>query len=192
MSNKLKEHIRNEFIEAAKKLVFEEGIGAVTARRVGKETGYSYATVYSYFEKLDSLVWHVGLSLNEDMAELYYAYEKSDDFTIEDIKTLFIDYIQFHFEKPNIFKLFLDQKIDIPPEEILKQMVSPNVNRIVYKVVGDVVKRRGAKESEVIMVSDMLMSSVYGYLAMYYGSIPVITQEEIIKRVKAQINYLCK
>lgn len=86
----------------------------------------------------------------------------------------------------------MDQKIDIPPEEILKQMVSPDVNRIVYKVVGDVVKRRGAKESEVIMVSDMLMSSVYGYLAMYYGSIPVITQEEIIKRVKAQINYLCK
>ncbi len=189
MSNNLKDHIRNEFIEAAKRIALQEGTGAVTARRLGKETGYSYATVYSYFNKMDSLVWQVGLKLNEDMAKIYHIYDKKKDFIVKDIEYLFIEYVKFHFENPNIFRLFLDQKIDEPSQEIWKQMVSPEVNKLVYYVLGDVLSER--VEDEVRIIADMLMSSVYGLLAMHFGSIPVIDEDSVISQIKKQIRFLC-
>ena len=57
------DHSRDELLglalDAAEKIVEQEGIGALTARRVSKELGYSVGTIYNLFDSLDDLNLHV-------------------------------------------------------------------------------------------------------------------------------------
>ena len=43
------------FIEAAEKIVKEEGLGALSLRRVADAAGYNSATLYNYFDDLEYL-----------------------------------------------------------------------------------------------------------------------------------------
>ena len=44
------------FVEAVQKIIEEEGIDAVTIRKVSKLAGYNPATLYNYFDNIDYLV----------------------------------------------------------------------------------------------------------------------------------------
>ena len=46
-----KKRMRRYFVEAAKKIIQEEGIDGVTLRKVAKGAGYNGATLYNYFWK---------------------------------------------------------------------------------------------------------------------------------------------
>lgn len=57
------DHSRDELLalvlDTAEKIVEQEGIAALTARRVSKEIGYSVGTIYNLFDNLDDLSLHV-------------------------------------------------------------------------------------------------------------------------------------
>lgn len=44
------------FVEAAEKILKEEGIPGVSIRRIAAEAGYNSATLYNYFQDLDELI----------------------------------------------------------------------------------------------------------------------------------------
>lgn len=60
---------RKAALEAAELIVVEEGLGALTARRVANETGCSVGTLYNIFGHLDGLIGEVNLSTFRQMAE---------------------------------------------------------------------------------------------------------------------------
>lgn len=51
-----REHSREEFVEAAVKIVDAEGIEALTARRLGADVGVSSTAVYTYFATREHLI----------------------------------------------------------------------------------------------------------------------------------------
>ncbi len=180
---------REEYILAAKKILLEEGAGAISARRLGLELGYSYTRVYTYFDDIDTLIWQVGLSVNRDLGEIFTAYPKREGFVREDLRVLVVRYIEYHFASPNVFRLFLNQQIQEPPESILREMAEPRHNAYLQLVVEEVVRSEG-KKLDVQTVSSLLQSSVYGLLAMYFGSIRVVNKETVIQRAEAFIEFI--
>ena len=54
------------FIDAAKQILEEEGIEAVTARKVADIAGYNSATIYNYFENLDHLMFFASMKYLKD------------------------------------------------------------------------------------------------------------------------------
>lgn len=61
--------LRKTALEAAELIMVEEGLGALTARRVANETGCSVGTLYNIFGHLDGLIGEVNLSTFRQMAE---------------------------------------------------------------------------------------------------------------------------
>ena len=61
--------LRKTALSAAELILVEEGLGAVTARRVANETGCSVGTLYNIFGHLDGLICEVNLSTFRQMAE---------------------------------------------------------------------------------------------------------------------------
>ncbi len=61
--------LRKSALSAAELIVVEEGLGALTARRVAAETGCSVGTLYNIFGHLDGLIGEVNLSTFRQMAE---------------------------------------------------------------------------------------------------------------------------
>ena len=53
--------IKNFFIEAACEIIENEGVSAVTVRKVADKAGYHYSTTYNYFQDLPYLIAHASL-----------------------------------------------------------------------------------------------------------------------------------
>jgi AcrR family transcriptional regulator len=51
-----RERSRNDFVDAAIKIVDEKGLDALTLRRLGDEVGVSFTSVYTYFSSREALV----------------------------------------------------------------------------------------------------------------------------------------
>jgi AcrR family transcriptional regulator len=51
------ERMKGYFLSAAKDIIRAEGVGAVSARSVAERAGYSYATLYNYFNDVRDLVF---------------------------------------------------------------------------------------------------------------------------------------
>lgn len=49
------------FIEAAQKIMNEEGISNITIRKVAEKAGYNSATLYNYFDDLEQLILYASL-----------------------------------------------------------------------------------------------------------------------------------
>ncbi len=54
-----REEIRALALEAARRIVAEEGLRGLTARRVAREIGYTIGTIYNCFKNLDDLILQV-------------------------------------------------------------------------------------------------------------------------------------
>ena len=72
MDNKLikKNRMLRYFIDAASEIIENEGVEAITVRKVADLAGYNSATLYNYFENLDHLI---------SMASLKFMRAYTDD-----------------------------------------------------------------------------------------------------------------
>ena len=62
---------RKDYVELASRIIKEEGVGAVSIRRMATELGCSSASMYRYFDNLDELLFYAQLdALNEYILDL--------------------------------------------------------------------------------------------------------------------------
>ena len=98
--------VRNGFVQAAKQIIHEEGVGAVSVRKIAKATGYSYATIYHYFADLDALLLAVKEQMVEDVAAHFSNSTASAFQSIDDLKRANRDYAQYYLDRPNVYNFF--------------------------------------------------------------------------------------
>lgn len=70
------------FINSASEIMENEGMEALTLRRVAKKAGYNSATLYNYFKDLDHLVVYASMKYFEDYNRnlARYLADETDDF----------------------------------------------------------------------------------------------------------------
>lgn len=102
MGNIKKDRIRSYFLDAAKEIVSSEGAEGITVRKVAERSGYSYATIYNYYQDLNALLWDVKIALTNDLRDFMKNAQKS--FSNPDIKAIFHVYVSYYIENPNIFR----------------------------------------------------------------------------------------
>jgi AcrR family transcriptional regulator len=104
------ERMRGYFIDAAMELIRAEGITVVTARNVAEKAGYSYATLYNYFEDIRDLIF----SCLEVFMKECRVYVESNTVNCQSGKNKLIaltdEYVKFFVQYPGIFDLFYTQK----------------------------------------------------------------------------------
>lgn len=99
-----KNRIMKYFIEAAHKILEEEGIEHITARKVADLAGYNSATLYNYFENLDHLICYASMGyLKRYYAELDASISEAGQPRDNFLKTWEL-FTRHSFEKPKIFK----------------------------------------------------------------------------------------
>ncbi len=97
-----KDRVRSYFLDAAKEIISSEGAEGVTVRRVAEISGYSYATIYNYYQDLNALLWDAKVSLVSDIRD--YMKKEQHSFDSPDIKLIFRAYVSYYVENPNIFR----------------------------------------------------------------------------------------
>ena len=100
---KQRARITNYFLEAAIKIIEEEGVEAVTIRKVADIAGFNSATLYNYFDDLQHLLFFASMTYLQEYIDGLPSYikhvENSEDLYLK-IWNCFIDY---SFLRPNIY-----------------------------------------------------------------------------------------
>ena len=101
-------------LDAAEKIVENEGINALTARRVSKEIGYSVGTIYNLYDNLDDLIVHMNASVLDDLKQALLAVPQDND-VAERLKNMAAAYIGFTRTNLNLWNSLFDHRL--PPGE---------------------------------------------------------------------------
>lgn len=107
------ERIRSYFLVAAKEILMSEGISALSVRNVAKRAGYSYATLYNYFNGLPDLISHCIADFQRDCADFISAKSYQTNAPTQHIKGICRSYIDYLVQYPSLFNLFYLEPLNI-------------------------------------------------------------------------------
>jgi len=91
------------FIEAAKKIIEEEGLQAVTIRKVADMAGYNSATLYNYFENLNHLMFFASMKYLSEYAESLKEFTKESKNSLETYINVWRCFCYHSFRRPEIY-----------------------------------------------------------------------------------------
>ena len=96
-SDHSREELKALVLSVAWRLIEDEGVGSVTARRVAREIGYAPGTIYNLFESMDDLYLQINAQTLDLLAEVLNAPACHDakKTLVENIKEMAVHYSAF-------------------------------------------------------------------------------------------------
>jgi len=129
-----KDHTRKELtalaIEGGRKIVIEKGPGALTARSVAKEIGYTAGTLYNLFANIDELTAAINIGSMDAFAQTLEAITENKSTAETRLREISQAYLDFHRNSPHLWSLLFAIPVDYHSEDyhqaidrIFKQVV---------------------------------------------------------------------
>ncbi|AKL94243.1 transcriptional regulator [Clostridium aceticum] len=105
-----KRRIMSYFIEATNKVIEEEGIEAITVRKVADLAGYNSATMYNYFENLDHLIFFASMKYLKEYAIELPEYIKGAEDSLDKYLRIWKCFCTHSYNNPKIYQLIFFEK----------------------------------------------------------------------------------
>jgi AcrR family transcriptional regulator len=185
-----KQRIKMYFLEATKEVIINEGVENITVRKVADVAGYSYATIYNYFEDLNELLWDVRSLIIKDIVE--YMFQKINEplYDINGIKRLFRTYIAYYFEKPNVFKFFYFHQLRKPNRKLDNTEPELSFEAAWKETFKGFIMNGTLKEKDIEVISKIFIYSMHGMIAISFSYDESLTEEKVYKDLDQMIDYL--
>lgn len=122
---KHKAELRGELVEAAHKLVQEEGYEGLTIRKLAKRVGYAPMSVYSYFADKQDILFALAEDAFETLARRIEEHPSDDP--IEALQAVMTEYAAFGLGNPNEYRtVFMTEKTRPPEGKTFAEMEEGN------------------------------------------------------------------
>lgn len=184
-----KERMKKYFIEAAIRIIREEGVDAVSVRKVADIAGYSYGTIYNYFSDLNHLLWYASMGFINEMINIY---KENDIEDVEEFRETYMKYLEYYMENPNIFQLFFCHQLGESPEELKNKVNDGSLMNHLISGLNRLVAKGLIEEFEVPSICSILINSLHGIVLMYFSNKNQITKQEVYSNLNEIINYIFK
>jgi AcrR family transcriptional regulator len=109
------------FIEAADKIIKEEGLEAVTIRKAADLAGYTSATLYSYFDNLTHLIFLATMNHLDAYNSAIPDFVECCKNSVEKYLAISECFSEFAFDDPNVYELLFFTYRDEKMEEYTRQ-----------------------------------------------------------------------
>jgi AcrR family transcriptional regulator len=100
-----KGNVRENLVRAAEDLLQQEGLSALSLRRVAREVGVAPSAVYNHFENREALLASVAANGYREITNLELTAYSSGDEPAEVVRRLVLDYLQFAARNPELYRL---------------------------------------------------------------------------------------
>lgn len=100
------------FIEAADKIVNEEGVENITIRKTANKAGYNSATLYNYFENVDHLKFFAAMRYIKDYALALPKYLEGIDNPVDVFIKVWECFCHFSYKNPKIYHAIFFADLD--------------------------------------------------------------------------------
>lgn len=160
------QRVRSYFVQATKKIILDEGVENVSVRKVADLAGYTFSTIYNYFNNLNELLQDVKTDMIHDLIEHMKKTQPQKVFDLDDIKKQNRLYVEYFINNPHVFSFFYSYRlhpVQKEPAEI------PDFSMQYLETYSGFVKQGIIKESEVMVLAKTFIYSLQGLLALYFS-----------------------
>ena len=173
-------NLKNALIEAGIEILAEEGIGALSLRKVAKQAGVSHAAPYSHFADKQALIAAIStkghIQIYEKISEII---ERSPNAPLQQLVEASCAYLQFGMDKPDLFRItfsgVVEKEKDYPA---LVEMTQKN-----FEIIRQIARRCNAAGIFETDDENLLAVSLWGTV---HGLVSLIQQGQISSDV---LNY---
>lgn len=183
-----KEFVKSKFIDAAKSIILQDGVSSVTVRRIAEITGYSYATIYHYFQDLNTLLLDTKLSMIREMTLAGNTQAAMAEGPLERIKQQARLMAGFFMNNPNIFGFFYQYKMD---ESNAMAMRSLELEKAYYDDFIPFVQSGAIRVADIPAISRSITYVVFGSITIYLSN-NGLTMEEAFNDIDNTIDLLLR
>lgn len=131
-----KTRMKSYFIHAVDNIIKEEGIQAVTTRKVADMAGYNSATLYNYFENMDHLIFFGAIKYIEEYIQNLPKYVKDSKNALDKYFRTWECFCYYSFNKLEIFQAIFYVRLDSPIEDAIKEYYNILPNDISKPSIG--------------------------------------------------------
>lgn len=159
------DHSRDEIsemaLDAARQIVTDSGLGALTARKVANEIGYAPGTLYLVFNNLDDLIVHLNAQtldkLFMDLQETAERYQEPQDCILALAKA----YVSFSLENARLWSAIYDHHL--PEGKVVPAWFQERIERL-FGLVEEPLRKLDPDKSgdEVRLATNALWSGIHG------------------------------
>lgn len=180
------------FIDAAKEIIMTDGIKGLTARRVGEKAGYSYATIYNYFNDLSTLLTYCAFDFFEDCYDYMISF-KNDEKDPKDQTIIYAcAYFEYFAKHPDIFQLTFVENLEKSLGELLKTQAVPSVKQLLKDNLNECAKQGYIEKENIEIIEGLIKSSLQGKLLLFLNGRNTGQLEDMILSVKNEIKFIIK
>lgn len=133
------QRMRGYFIDAVNEIIDDEGIEAITARKVSSKAGYNVSTLYNYFDNLDHLL---SVSLTEHIGafiECIIKHSKESDKSYDKYKDIWFEFSEHAFRSPVIYYYIFFKNLDSDVSEVFDAYFSEHKDN--WNLLSDEMKK---------------------------------------------------
>lgn len=189
MSIKRKRTLQH-FIEAAKEIIEKEGVNEVTARKVGKLSGYSYATIYNYFKDLKELLAYCALDYLKECSKEIMAVNTESLDIISIIQKYNTTYFNFFAKKPQLFQLVFLEDLGDYPSKLMLESSQPEAGYLLLEHLNNYAEDGLIERKNVKIIHQLNIASVHGKLLFYINNRDNTTIEELIAIMDDEVKFM--
>lgn len=185
------QRMRGYFIDSAKEILRGEGLKAISVRNIAERAGYSYATLYNYFDDQKELIFECITDFKEECAEFVKERTKKSERGLTKINDIVIAYTNFFVQHPGIFELFyIERPNDISKNQPSLDLIYNLLDKLcleewIYCIQNDIKKMDEAER-----MKSEIRFLVPGMLLLYLNRRRPETYDAFLGMLKSQLNYI--
>ncbi|RWP00505.1 TetR/AcrR family transcriptional regulator [Mesorhizobium sp.] len=181
---KQKAELRSELVDAAHKLVQEEGYEGLTIRKLAKRVGYAPMSVYSYFADKQDILFALAEDAFKTLAKRIEDHPADDP--IEALQVVMTEYAAFGLGNPNEYRtIFMTEKVKPPEGRTFAEMQEGNpLMKVLIKRVEACVAA-GKLKGDSRAIATMLWAVGHGTISLLitFPFYPFGDQQAFVKRM---------
>jgi len=158
------------FLEAAKDMISSQGVESVSVRKIADAAGYSYPTLYNYFQDLNELLWETKGYMTLDLVEVLrngVQYPLKD---LAEVKGAFKAYIQYYLDHPNVFKFFYLYPLKRPEGIAEDAPMEPDFSAMWQESFQVFVRSGRLEQKDIEAAAKALIYAIHGMLTLSYSN----------------------
>ncbi len=182
--------ITKYFTESAISLIKSEGLEKITTKKIGDHAGYSYATIYNYFENFNDLICVAIAEIAGECAEFV-----SKNISGNTLKKRMVSFTllmtEFNVTNPNIYYPFLSTSVDFSyfQRKTGNHFIHPAYDLLVNEL-RKAPEFKSKTENEILIICNLLTNLFHAKMHFYLLMKSPGTHKELNKEIITEVEYL--
>jgi len=177
------QRMREYFIQATAEILKAEGLRAVSVRTIAERTGYSYATLYNYFDDAKDLIFECVKGFLNECRNFIESEIQTVEKGLPTIKEIVRAYTKYFVQYPGIFELFyMEQPSDLVRKKQTIDLIVTFTDQLCAEEWSSSVSNGQIAEEEVKIIADELRYAVLGLLLLYLTKKHPATYDEFVQK----------